>query len=47
MLRSFAAGKGSAYVIDIGSSTASVTPVIDGFVLRRGTTGSEVIMLYF
>ncbi|KZT72624.1 Actin/actin-like protein [Daedalea quercina L-15889] len=36
VLNAFAAGKGSAYVIDIGSSTASVTPVIDGFVLRRG-----------
>lgn len=34
---SFAAGKGSALVIDIGHSTASVTPVVDGFVLRKGT----------
>jgi actin-related protein len=33
----FAAGKGSALVIDIGHSTASVTPVVDGFVLRKGT----------
>ena len=33
---SFAAGKGSALVIDIGHSTASVTPVVDGFVLRKG-----------
>jgi actin-related protein len=32
----FAAGKGSALVIDIGHSTASVTPVVDGFVLRKG-----------
>lgn len=33
---SFAAGKGSALVIDIGQSSASVTPVVDGFVLRKG-----------
>lgn len=32
----FAAGKGSALVIDIGQSMASVTPVVDGFVLRKG-----------
>jgi actin-related protein len=33
---SFAAGKGSALVIDVGHDTASVTPVFDGFVLRKG-----------
>ncbi|TFY65097.1 hypothetical protein EVJ58_g2198 [Rhodofomes roseus] len=38
-------GKGSAYVIDIGSSTASVTPVIDGFVLRRGLAHSALPQL--
>lgn len=32
----FAAGKGTALVIDIGHSEASVTPVVDGFVLRKG-----------
>ena len=32
----FAAGKRSALVIDIGHETASVTPVVDGFVLRKG-----------
>ena len=32
----FAAGKGSALVIDVGQSMASVTPVVDGFVLRKG-----------
>jgi actin-related protein len=37
----FAAGKGSALVIDIGQSTASVTPVVDGFVLRKGTTHKQ------
>lgn len=34
---SFAAGKGSALVIDVGHETASVTPVVDGFVLRKGS----------
>ncbi|KAI0829481.1 actin-like protein Arp4p [Trametes gibbosa] len=38
VLNSFAAGKGSALVIDIGQSSASVTPVVDGFVLRKGLT---------
>ncbi|KAI0356605.1 actin-like protein Arp4p [Trametes cingulata] len=38
VLNAFAAGKGSALVIDIGQSTASVTPVVDGFVLRKGLT---------
>lgn len=33
---SFSAGKGSSLVVDIGHSMASVTPVVDGFVLRRG-----------
>ena len=33
---SFAAGKGTALVVDIGQSMASVTPVVDGFVLRKG-----------
>lgn len=32
----FASGKGSALVVDIGQSQASVTPVVDGFVLRKG-----------
>lgn len=34
----FAAGKGSALVIDIGKDMASVTPVVDGFVLRKGAS---------
>ncbi|PCH41406.1 brg1-associated factor b [Wolfiporia cocos MD-104 SS10] len=37
VLNAFAAGKGSALVVDIGHSAASVTPVVDGFVMRRGT----------
>jgi len=32
----FAAGKGSALVIDVGQTMASVIPVVDGFVLRKG-----------
>lgn len=32
----FAAGKGSALVVDVGHSMASITPVVDGFVLRKG-----------
>ena len=40
-MSSFAAGKGSALVIDIGQSTASVTPVVDGFVLRKGAYSSQ------
>jgi actin-related protein len=34
----FAAGKGTALVVDIGKDTASVTPVVDGFVLRKGAS---------
>jgi len=41
VLNAFAAGKGSALVIDIGQSTASVTPVVDGFVLRKGTAHEQ------
>ncbi|EMD40548.1 hypothetical protein CERSUDRAFT_111146 [Gelatoporia subvermispora B] len=42
VLNAFAAGKGSALVIDIGQSTASVTPVVDGFVLRKGLQYSSL-----
>ncbi|KAH8106233.1 brg1-associated factor b [Cristinia sonorae] len=45
VLNAFAAGKGSALVIDIGRSTASVTPVVDGFVLRKGLTHSALPQL--
>lgn len=38
----FAAGKGSALVIDVGQTMASVTPVVDGFVLRKGVQSSFV-----
>ncbi|KAH8113415.1 actin-related protein Arp4p [Phellopilus nigrolimitatus] len=36
VLNAFAAGKGTSLVIDIGHAEASVTPVVDGFVLRKG-----------
>jgi len=42
VLNAFAAGKGSALVIDVGQSMASVTPVIDGFVLRKGLAYSPL-----
>ncbi|KAI0080754.1 Actin/actin-like protein [Panus rudis PR-1116 ss-1] len=42
VLNAFAAGKGSALVIDIGRDTASVTPVVDGFVLRKGVAHSAL-----
>ncbi|KAI0049580.1 actin-related protein Arp4p [Auriscalpium vulgare] len=45
VLNAFAAGKGSALVIDIGNSTASVTPVVDGFVLRKGLVYSALPQL--
>ncbi|KAH8830247.1 actin family [Flagelloscypha sp. PMI_526] len=36
VLNAFAAGKGSALVVDVGEANATVTPVVDGFVLRKG-----------
>lgn len=36
---SFAAGKGSALIIDVGDELTSITPVYDGFVLRKGSFG--------
>jgi len=42
VLNAFAAGKGSALIIDIGHSVASVTPVVDGFVLRKGVAYSSL-----
>ncbi|OCH93616.1 actin-like protein Arp4p [Obba rivulosa] len=45
VLNAFAAGKGSALVIDIGQSAASVTPVVDGFVLRKGLQYSSLPQL--
>lgn len=34
----FAAGKGSALIVDIGDELTTVTPVYDGFVLRKGAS---------
>ncbi|EJD01073.1 actin-related protein Arp4p [Fomitiporia mediterranea MF3/22] len=42
VLNAFASGKGTALVIDIGHSEASVTPVVDGFVLRKGLAHSSL-----
>ncbi|OJA15304.1 hypothetical protein AZE42_00956 [Rhizopogon vesiculosus] len=42
VLNAFAAGKGSALVIDVGHSMASITPVVDGFVLRKGLVSSPL-----
>jgi len=42
VLNAFAAGKGSALVVDIGYSMASITPVVDGFVLRKGLVSSAL-----
>ncbi|CAK5275750.1 unnamed protein product [Mycena citricolor] len=42
VLNAFAAGKGSALVIDVGKSMASVTPIVDGFVLRKGLAYSPL-----
>ncbi|KAJ7699873.1 actin-related protein Arp4p [Mycena rosella] len=42
VLNAFAAGKGSALVIDVGQTMASVTPIVDGFVLRKGLVYSAL-----
>lgn len=34
--RRFSAGKPNALVIDVGANTTSVTPIYDGFVLKKG-----------
>jgi actin-related protein 4 len=39
---SFAAGKASALVIDLGASNVSVTPVHDGMILKRGVQHSPL-----
>ncbi|KZS98012.1 brg1-associated factor b [Sistotremastrum niveocremeum HHB9708] len=45
VLNAFAAGKGTALVIDVGKSMASVVPVVDGFVLRKGCANSTIPLL--
>ncbi|KAJ5102849.1 hypothetical protein N7532_003378 [Penicillium argentinense] len=42
VLASFAAGKASALVIDIGASNISITPVHDGMILKRGVQHSPL-----
>jgi len=42
VLNAFAAGKGTALVIDVGQKMASVTPIVDGFVLRKGLAYSAL-----
>ncbi|KAF9263624.1 Actin/actin-like protein [Marasmius fiardii PR-910] len=42
VLNTFAAGKGSGLVVDVGQSVASVIPVVDGFVLRKGVAYSNL-----
>ncbi|MCJ1273237.1 NuA4 histone acetyltransferase subunit [Puttea exsequens] len=42
VLASFAAGKSSALVIDIGASSTSLTPVHDGLILRKGIARSPL-----
>ena len=39
---SFAAGKASALVIDVGASSISITPVHDGLILRKGVVRSPL-----
>jgi actin-related protein 4 len=42
VLSAFTAGKASALVIDIGATTASVTPIHDGLILKKGVQKSHL-----
>ncbi|GAB7357286.1 hypothetical protein MBLNU459_g8255t1 [Dothideomycetes sp. NU459] len=42
MLAAFSAGKPNALVIDVGANTTSVTPIYDGFVLKKGVQKSSL-----
>ena len=42
VMAAFSSGKPSALVIDIGASTASVTPVHDGIILKKGVMRSPI-----
>ncbi|KAF2011799.1 actin-like protein-like protein 6A [Aaosphaeria arxii CBS 175.79] len=42
VLAAFASGKASGIIIDIGASHTSVTPVLDGMVLRKGVQKSPL-----
>lgn len=37
-MRSFAAGKPTALVLDVGHANSSTVPVVDGYALRAGTS---------
>jgi len=41
----FAQGKPNALVVDIGATTTSVTPIWDGFVLKKGESARHVGLL--
>ncbi|KAG8885179.1 NuA4 histone acetyltransferase subunit [Tulasnella sp. 331] len=47
VLSAFASGRGTALIVDIGKATASVTPVVEGFVLRKGIMHSTVPSLVY
>lgn len=42
VLAAFASGKSSGIIIDVGASHTSVTPVLDGMVLRKGVVKSPL-----
>ncbi|KAF1938615.1 Actin/actin-like protein [Clathrospora elynae] len=42
VLAAFASGKASGIIIDVGASHTSVTPVLDGMVLRKGVQNSPL-----
>lgn len=42
VLSAFAAGKSTALIIDIGAESTSVTPIVDGFVLRKGVVRNNI-----
>ncbi|KAI7939158.1 hypothetical protein MJO28_014737 [Puccinia striiformis f. sp. tritici] len=42
VMTAFAAGKGTALVVDIGDELTTVTPICDGFVLRKGIQKSPI-----
>ncbi|KAF2176359.1 Actin/actin-like protein [Zopfia rhizophila CBS 207.26] len=42
VLAAFASGKASGIIIDVGASTTSVTPVLDGMVLKKGVQKSPL-----
>ncbi|KAK7543580.1 actin-like protein-like protein 6A [Phyllosticta citricarpa] len=42
VLAAFASGKPSALVVDVGAATTSVTPVVDGLVIKKGVMKSPL-----